>query len=79
MRFLTLLFIIFCASCAPKTHYITEAQLREPTPFSSEPFDTLTAYRKAPGQPKTVHVQGYYRKDSTYVAGHKRSARNINQ
>lgn len=25
------------------------------------------------GRPKTVHVQGYYRKDGTYVRGHYRS------
>jgi len=28
---------------------------------------------KATGRPKTVHVQGYYRKDGTYVRGHYRS------
>lgn len=28
----------------------------------------------ATGRPKTVHVQGYYRKDGTYVRGHYRSA-----
>lgn len=26
------------------------------------------------GRPKTVHVEGYYRKDGTYVRGHYRSA-----
>jgi hypothetical protein len=28
----------------------------------------------ATGRPKTVHVEGYYRKDGTYVRGHYRSA-----
>jgi hypothetical protein len=28
---------------------------------------------KATGNPKTVHVKGYYRKDGTYVRGHYRS------
>ena len=32
----------------------------------------------ANGVPKTVHVNGYYRKDGTYVRGHYRSAPNSN-
>jgi hypothetical protein len=61
-------------SCTvPKAHYITQAQLRDTT-YVAGTFDTLAAYRKAPGAPKTVYVKGYFKKDSTYVAPHNRSA-----
>lgn len=65
-------------SCAPRTGYITEAQLQDTAFVTGAPFDTLTAYRKAPGGEKTVQVSGYYRKDSTYVPAHARTERRTN-
>lgn len=73
MRPLLFLFLIF-SSCAPKEFYLTEAQVND-TINTHEPMPVLAAYRKYPGAPKTVEVKGYYRNDSTYVAGHKRSRR----
>lgn len=75
MKYLTLLFLIF-ANCAPKTTYVTQRQVEQDTASAAqEPMPVLHAYRKAPGQAKTVQVQGYYRTDSTYVQPHTRTAR----
>ena len=75
MKTLTVLIGILLLSCAPKGIRLTEAQLNDTAGVTHSTFDTLAAYRKMPGGPKTVTVQGYYRSDSTYVPAHTRTAR----
>jgi len=64
--------VLFFSCAAPGTVTLTPVQL-EPESTASAPLDTLAAYRKYPGSPKTEYVQGYYRKDSTFVNGYWRS------
>lgn len=73
---LTLIFLLlFLLSCAPgNTVRLTQARLQEPG-GTTQPLDTLAAYRKHPGQPKSVHVKEYTRQDGTVVRGHDRSER----
>lgn len=75
MKTLLTLFAILLLSCAPKGIRLTQAQLEDTAGVTHAPFDTLTAYRKMPGSPRNVTVQGYYRKDSTFVPAHTRSDR----
>jgi hypothetical protein len=68
--------IILAASCAhTNTITLSPAQVANTTGTTQAPLDTLAAYRKMPGQPKTVWVNGYYRQDSTFIKGHYRSGR----
>ena len=71
--YLFLLTACFYMSCSSGTGTISERRVLNDTIVTMEPFDTLAAYRKMPGQAKSVDVRGYYRKDSTYVAPHKRT------
>lgn len=76
MKPITLLILVFFISCAPHTGTLTQAQVEQDTINTAhEPMPVLHAYRKKPGEPKTVQVQGYYKKDSTYIQPHARSAR----
>jgi len=66
---------LLCLSCGTPGARLTPAEAANDTGVTEGPFDTLAAWRKYPGQPKTRHVRGYYRKDSTYVKEHLRSGR----
>jgi len=66
-------------SCATSVT-LSPARLAEPSAAVGT-FDTLAAYRKAPGQPKTEYVQGHWRHtahrtDSVYVNPYYRSTAN---
>jgi hypothetical protein len=75
VRIFVLLFF-FAVSCAPRPHTISQAQVeQDTTSIAHEPMPLLHAYRKKPGEAKTVQVEGYHRKDSTYVDAHTRTAR----
>lgn len=72
--FYTFLLLLFF-SCAPgNTVRLTPAQLAQEG-STTQPLDTLAAYRKHPGQPKTVPVKEYTRQDGTVVKEHYRSER----
>lgn len=72
--FLLTSILVFLSCKAPERNfYLTESQVKNDTIVETGTFDTLAAFRKMPGEPKTVYVEGYYRKDSTYVAPHYRS------
>jgi hypothetical protein len=73
------LLLLITLSCATGVTLSPE-RLAEPS-AATGPFDTLAAYRKAPGQPKTKYVQGHWRHtmhgtDSVYVKEYYRSAAN---
>jgi hypothetical protein len=72
-----ILFLLFITllSCAPRGHYLTTAQVRDTTAQAGT-FDTLSAYRKAPGAPRNIKVHAYTKKDGTVVKEHYRSAKN---
>lgn len=72
----TLLLCLILASCAKRDYVrLSPAQMQNDTLYTTAPMDTLAAYRKRPGKPKTVQVKGYYKKDSTYVKPHARTPR----
>lgn len=50
------------------------ADTAEDKPAVAENGSSYGEISPATGRPKSVHVQGYYRKDGTYVRGHYRSA-----
>lgn len=74
MKSLLLLLLFTLLSCAPRGHYLTTAQVRDTTAQAGT-FDTLSAYRKAPGAPRNVKVKAYTKKDGTVVKEHYRSAK----
>jgi hypothetical protein len=62
--------------CAPgNTVRLSESTLKQEG-GTAEPLDTLAAFRKRPGQPKTVKVKAYTRKDGTKVREYKRTPTN---
>jgi len=74
MKPLTLLLSLLLLSCSsgPRQGYITAAQQQDTTAVAGK-LDTLAAYRKAPGQAKTVKVKAYTKKDGTTVKEHYRT------
>ncbi|MFP9114284.1 hypothetical protein ACLI1A_10085 [Flavobacterium sp. RHBU_3] len=66
-------FSLLLISCRAKNVIKLNDERINETGGTEQPLDTLAAYRKMPGKPKTVHVDGYYRKDSTYVKEHWRT------
>lgn len=75
MKYITIL-IIFTLIISCNKHYVSEQRVLNDTISGAlEPFDTLAAYRKRPGKPKTVKVKGYTRKDGKVVKEHYRTER----
>jgi len=74
MKPLFTLLILLLLSCGsgPSQGYITATQAQD-SAFIAGPLDTLAAYRKAPGKPKTVKVKAYTKKDGTTVQEHYRT------
>jgi len=74
MKPLLTLLTLLLLSCAkgPRQGYVTATQVQD-SAFVAAPFDTLAAYRKAPGKPKTVKVKAYTKKDGTTVKQHYRT------
>jgi cell division septation protein DedD len=74
-----------CRQYGPLSVGCEDAELASSSPLPSEPAvsdkpscaENGSCYgdiSPSTGRPKTVHVQGYYRKDGTYVRGHYRSS-----
>ncbi len=74
MKFLLPFIALLLLSCStgPRQGHITATQLKDTTAIAGT-FDTLAAYRKMPGQPKTVIVKEYLKKDGTHVKAHTRT------
>jgi len=74
MKPLLTLLILLLLSCSsgPRQGYITTTQAQD-TAFVAGPLDTLAAYRKMPGNPKTVKVKAYTKKDGSTVKEHYRT------
>jgi len=74
MKPLTLLLFLLLLSCSSghRQGYITATQVQDST-FVAGPLDTLAAYRKRPGQPRTIKVKAYTKKDGTTVKEHYRT------
>ena len=56
----------------PPTSAVREAE-KISAPGCAENGSCYGDISEATGRPKTVHVNGYYRRDGTYVRGHYRS------
>jgi len=80
VKYLFFITAFLTVSCAAPGVTLSPAQLSAPS-AALAPLDTLAAYRKAPGQPKTEYVAGHWRHtmhgtDSVYVNPYYRSAAN---
>jgi hypothetical protein len=56
----------------------TRPTLVQTTPQVAENGSSYGDISEQTGRPKTIHVEGYYRQDGTYVRGHYRSAPSSN-
>ena len=67
---------IFSSNPATPASASTQSSQTQPTagaPVCAENNSCYGDISENTGRPKTIHVEGYYRKDGTYVRGHYRS------
>ncbi len=62
------------ARLPPSTDFQPQAVYAAPVTSCAENGSCYGDYSYDTGRPKTVHVEGYYRSDGSYVRGHYRSA-----
>jgi hypothetical protein len=71
---LALCFLVFSGAALAQAHHSRGAKHDSSKSQASKPKKSHTSKTNKSKGNKTVHVQGYYRKDGTYVAPYDRSA-----